>query len=461
MVTALASNRSGQRRHRALMAGLLFVVLAAGGLVVADLDAEQRRAADDRVVLAQTGSVQSALQSELYRSVNLGQGLRSILVANPAIASEPDRIEVMLADAYAQGVHVRSIGIAPDDVIRFVYPRAGNEAALGVAYRAVPEQWADVLRARVSGRTVLAGPLDLLQGGTAMVSRTPVFLTDGTYWGVVTLVLDLDSLLAEVADITSDTDIQWAVRSLAQGGEPGVVVTGDPDLFERGATRQFEVPDGVWEVAAISARASGVDVRGLVTRLLTLVVSAALAWAAYRVSRIRDDVVALSRHDPLTGLPNRRLLYDRFDQAMALADRADRPLHVLYLDLDDFKPVNEVHGHQGGDRVLAELGRRLAARVRASDTVARIGGDEFVVLAPDTDTPGVRQLAIDLQEMLAEPIAVDDHQIVVGASVGIARFPEDGTSMDELLHAADARMYQAKRERRAGATAADGEWVSY
>jgi sensor domain CHASE-containing protein len=149
MVTALASNRSGQRRHRALMAGLLFVVLAAGGLVVADLDAEQRRAADDRVVLAQTGSVQSALQSELYRSVNLGQGLRSILVANPAIASEPDRIEVMLADAYAQGVHVRSIGIAPDDVIRFVYPRDGNEAALGVAYRDVPEQWADVQRARV------------------------------------------------------------------------------------------------------------------------------------------------------------------------------------------------------------------------------------------------------------------------------------------------------------------------
>jgi diguanylate cyclase (GGDEF)-like protein len=88
---------------------------------------------------------------------------------------------------------------------------------------------------------------------------------------------------------------------------------------------------------------------------------------------------------------------------VALADRADRPLHVVYLDLDDFKPVNEVHGHQGGDRVLAELGRRLAARVRASDTVARIGGDEFVVLAPDTDTVGVRQLAIDLQEMLADP----------------------------------------------------------
>jgi len=459
MVKALVSSRSGQRRPRAFMAGLLFVVLAVGGLVVAELDAEQRRSADDRVVLAQTGAVQSALQSELYRSVNLGQGLRSILVANPAFEAEQDRIEIMLADAYAQGVHVRSIGIAPDDVIRFVHPREGNEAALGVRYRDLPGQWGDVQRARVTGQTVLAGPVDLVQGGSAMVSRTPVFLTDGSYWGVVTLVLDLDSLLDDVAAVTSDADIQWAVRALAQGDGSGAVVTGDPDLFEDGVTRQFEVPDGVWEVAAVGASAT--DLRGLVTRLLALAVAAALSWAAYRVSRVHEDVIALSLHDPLTGLPNRRLLYERFEQAVALAERADRPLHVLYLDLDGFKPVNEDFGHGAGDQVLAELGRRLAARVRAADTVGRIGGDEFVVLAPDTDPAGARQLVDNFREVMAEPVRVAGHDVVVGASFGIARFPEDGTSMDDLLHAADARMYESKRERRARGSASTSERVSY
>lgn len=149
--------------------------------------------------------------------------------------------------------------------------------------------------------------------------------------------------------------------------------------------------------------------------------------------------------DPLTGLPNRHALQTALDHAVARARRTSRAVAVLFLDLDGFKAVNDVHGHARGDRVLQELARRIAGRTRDMDTVARLGGDEFVVVMEDLERGRhAATLAAKLSAACAEPIVVDGHTHELSASIGISVCPDDGVDAAALIRHADAAMYAAK-----------------
>ncbi|MBI4492244.1 MAG: diguanylate cyclase [Chloroflexi bacterium] len=150
-------------------------------------------------------------------------------------------------------------------------------------------------------------------------------------------------------------------------------------------------------------------------------------------------------HDALTGLPNRTLLYDRLHQALLVAQREHASLAVLVMDLDRFKEVNDTLGHHAGDAVLQQVGQHLRAALRASDTIARLGGDEFAVLLPQTDEAGAVVAARKLLQALEEPCSVEEQRLQLGASIGIALYPEHGQESDLLLRHADAAMYAAKR----------------
>lgn len=164
-------------------------------------------------------------------------------------------------------------------------------------------------------------------------------------------------------------------------------------------------------------------------------------------ARIRE----MALHDALTGLPNRRLLNDRLAQAMARGERLTRSVAVLFLDLDGFKPVNDACGHDAGDVVLIEVGRRLAAGVRAVDTVARLAGDEFVVVL--ADLPGAADaevIAAKLVAAMAVPVVEGERQHRITASIGIALWPVHGQGVEDLLRVADQGMYAAKKAGKNG-----------
>jgi diguanylate cyclase (GGDEF)-like protein/PAS domain S-box-containing protein len=154
-----------------------------------------------------------------------------------------------------------------------------------------------------------------------------------------------------------------------------------------------------------------------------------------------DRLAYRALHDPLTGLPNRTLLTDRLEQAVRAVARERGGVAVLYLDLDDFKEVNDTHGHRAGDQVLIEVARRLRAAVRPADTVARLGGDEYAVVAEGLPAPDALALAERVREALRPAIG----DLVVVASVGTAHSSTVGLDADALLHEADADMYRAKR----------------
>jgi diguanylate cyclase (GGDEF)-like protein/PAS domain S-box-containing protein len=177
-------------------------------------------------------------------------------------------------------------------------------------------------------------------------------------------------------------------------------------------------------------------------------VSSVLSTALQRIDS-EARLAYLAQFDPLTGLPNRALLADRFSQMIVQAKRRGSPLAVLFIDLDEFKAVNDTLGHAGGDGLLREVAARLQAAVRTGDTVARISGDEFAVVVADLlrpeDAALVAQKVID---NLAEPVQIQDSEVFVTASVGIAAFPADGADAETLIGAADAAMYRAKQSGR-------------
>jgi diguanylate cyclase (GGDEF)-like protein/PAS domain S-box-containing protein len=159
-----------------------------------------------------------------------------------------------------------------------------------------------------------------------------------------------------------------------------------------------------------------------------------------------EEVKRLAFFDPLTRLPNRRLLSDRLEQAIARTRRASGMLALLYLDLNKFKPVNDMYGHAAGDELLCLVAQRMSACVRASDTVARVGGDEFVVLIPDVkQLPDALQVADKLHVQLSQPFILPSGVVInISSSIGVALYPTHGIGEEDLQRAADVAMYAAK-----------------
>lgn len=159
----------------------------------------------------------------------------------------------------------------------------------------------------------------------------------------------------------------------------------------------------------------------------------------------QDEWEKQANYDALTKLPNRLLLTDRLRQAMAQSRRTGLLLAVCYLDLDGFKPINDVYGHEAGDRVLIEVANRLSHSVRAGDTVARVGGDEFVLLLWGLENVQECDQTLDrLVSDIDSPILLENQQVSVTASIGVTVFPNDGDTPTQLTAQADSAMYRSK-----------------
>ncbi|MGV8894695.1 MAG: EAL domain-containing protein [Burkholderiaceae bacterium] len=162
----------------------------------------------------------------------------------------------------------------------------------------------------------------------------------------------------------------------------------------------------------------------------------------------QDHIQHLARFDALTGLPNRVLLTDRTNQALSMAQRSHTSLALLFLDLDRFKNVNDSLGHSIGDALLVALAQRLSAGVREQDILSRLGGDEFILVLPETDAAGAAHIARILLEAMAKPYQIKLHELTITASIGIALYPDNAVDFESLSKCADIAMYRAKHDGR-------------
>ncbi|MCX7627880.1 MAG: EAL domain-containing protein [Methylophilaceae bacterium] len=172
----------------------------------------------------------------------------------------------------------------------------------------------------------------------------------------------------------------------------------------------------------------------------------ALRYAMER-KRLEEQLYKLAHQDSLTGLANRKLFYDRLKTALATARRHELPLALLLLDINDFKPINDTHGHQAGDQLLQEVARRITECVREADCVARIGGDEFTLILADIREAGdAAAAARKILSQFERPFSIQGRELTVHASIGISLYPDDAAHLEDLVRAADTAMYRAKKE---------------
>ncbi|WP_439146227.1 diguanylate cyclase [Vibrio sp.] len=394
--------------------------------------------------------IEAAIVSDMYILNNFS----TLVTINPD--SDMKSWDKIAQNIIRDGYHIRLIGLAEDDILNFVYPMEGNEQILGIDYRDHPTQWESVEIARNIGNTFIAGPFDLFQGGQALITRTPIFRDppfNKDYWGVSSAVIDLDELYEDVGIGKIENKYELAIRGANSSGKEGPIFHGEQHVFTNAfATEQVNFPYGGWFLALSGNEHVLMDVpwyRIQIVRLVGYTIMFVLAigfMIIYRLYRIADS---RSMHDELTMLPNRRYFMYSLKQAFKVTQKQRaRTFAVVNIDLDGFKAINDTFGHAAGDQVLIECAKRIKSELRVSDLVARIGGDEFLVLLPRIiDEQHASSIVAKLRRAICTtPVVYEVHSIYLRISVGWILHNNNYDDVDALLKAADEKMYEQKRQ---------------
>ncbi|AXY02621.1 sensor domain-containing diguanylate cyclase [Vibrio alfacsensis] len=371
-------------------------------------------------------------------------------------ARDQSKLDMVVNQTLEKGRHITSIGIAPNDVITHVYPLQGNERAIGLNYRSSPQQWAQVQKAKEIEGIFIAGPVTLTQGGFGLIVRVPIF-TDSPknahYWGMVSATIDFNALLEDTGIREFSQAYHVVLRGYDSSGLLGEVFFGQLQPNETVRIKErVNFPYGGWsmEVHSSSEFERGVpwyivNVSRLVGYSILLVISIAML-VIYRLYRVAND---RALHDELTHLPNRRYFMQTLNQQFEIAKRYKKrySFALINVDLNKFKAVNDNYGHSAGDGVLIACAQRIKKSLRRSDTVARVGGDEFLILIHNPVTEANVKLLVDKlkQEVFSEPVVYGNGHIRFNASLGYAMFHPSIASPEAMLKVADEWMYADKR----------------
>ena len=411
---------------------------------VKNLETEKRL---DTIAFGHT--LKSRVDRELNALLFISRGLSSYIKVYHRDL-DPVKLNAILADLYANSRHVRHLGIAVGYQVSYIYPLKGNEKALQLNYQNAPEQLSKIQQAIATKQGVLDGPLTLFQGGQALVYRYPIFIDD-QYWGSISTVINTASFFEAAFSGMPADRYEFAIRKIGEHGEPGNIFYGDPKLFNDKNVVMVanEVPNGKWQWAILNKAPYRIASTTVILRALGWLFSLVVALSVLMMLRERRQLAKDALHDGLTGLANRRLLMDRIEQHLfGLERNQGETCSVVLFDLNGFKKINDTHGHHAGDAVLKSVAQRVAKEVRSEDTVARLGGDEYViVLNHEKNSPLLDALKERLSEAIQAPTEFHGHQLVVGASIGAATYPQDGLTAEELINAADAAMYRVKKNR--------------
>lgn len=532
--------------------------------------------------------VRARIEGVINSNILLVQGFSSVVSTNPDI--DQQYFSQIGRDITKNSTIIRNIAAAPDMVISLMYPIEGNEAAIGLDYNKHPQQRDAAYKVIETGKLILAGPVQLKQGGVGFIARIPVYTNVGLetrFWGLLSSVMDVDRFYREAGLFDQSLDLLIAIKGRDAKGKDGELFFGPESIYQQSpVTETINLPYGSWQLAAIPRH--GWLTRppylwqtrsvALITTLLLLsliyvkvksnsqrkLLTSDLKAANHRFTSVLDgmnaavyvadmqdyevlyanpktletfgqDIVgkkcwqtlqsgqtgpcdfctnpqlidengsanpcfrnemvntvtgswihteaqaipwddghlvrlavgtdiskmkeneallheahknleAIAYYDPLTDLPNRRLLAEKFDQMVKLNQRTDNKLAICYLDLDGFKRINDQFGHKTGDELLIQVAYKLKNVLREGDTIARWGGDEFSLILTIDILGDLHEIMQRILSTVSGKYALDEANAFISASIGVAIYPQDETDLDSLLRQADQAMYTAKQK---------------
>lgn len=396
--------------------------------------------------------VRSNLEASLYKDTYLADSLATVITIDPDFAIK--NWSTIAGKLLEKARYVRNVSLAPDNIVSRVFPVEGNKGAVGFDFSTRPEQLKTVMLAKNLQSVYIAGPVELVQGGVAIIARYPIFSdypTNRNYWGSVSVVMSYQRLLND-SGVTNFQGAEIAIRKQGVDGAAAQVFYGDESIFDDPDIKYpVTLPSGKWLLAANfhlknieHIQLTEVIVRsiGSFTALL-LYISVALLYRNYQYAYKN------SLHDELTRLPNRRFIITLLNRLMARTDN-QQPFTLLNIDLNGFKLVNDNLGHEAGDELLKYVANRLTDSIRASDKVARFGGDEFMVILQGVSKPEQVEKVVKKihQSVESDSFVWQGNSIQLSLSIGYSIYYGQEISAKQLLSNADKDMYQQKKSRK-------------
>ncbi len=369
-------------------------------------------------------------------------------------------------DDYANSVlesvgGVSNLQLAPKGIISFIYPLEGNEKALGHDVLADDARSKEALLAVKTKMLTLAGPFELIQGGIAVIGRKPIYLParkGDVFWGFASALIYLEELLkaTELDSLEAKGYSYQLFRIHPDTGDKNVFAKSVSNLTDDTYMVSIQVPNADWTLE-MSRSEPVKNSRAVIGYIISVIVGFFAAWIAFYIleqpKKLRKVVYQKTRelnfqanNDELTGLYNRRYLSEQLERVLKENTRYHHPAALMYMDLDNFKRVNDVMGHGAGDELLKQIAIRLKEAVRESDIVTRLGGDEFGILLLDSESVSdARRIAEKLMHVVERPVYLNGKPFEVSLSIGITMIPTDGDDNETILKNADMAMYSAKK----------------
>ncbi len=408
----------------------------------------------EQIVTTQAATIERRLSSLLSSTYMLAQEVRQSEGRFQNFEQYADDVINTLGD-------ISLLQLAPNGIIERVHPLKGNEKSLGHNLLEDKARSKEALLTMKANKLTLAGPFKLVQGGVGIVGRNPVFLEkDGKdyFWGFTIALIFLSDLLdgTELTQLYNRGYEYELSRIHPDTGKRDIFSHSKNKLGENAVFKSINIPNGVWRMG-ISRHSTdsayiylGVGASFIVALLFSLLLHRILLEPERLRTQIKEKTEALNQmafHDELTGLVNRRFLGDKLEQEIRnLRRRGEGHIAIMYLDLDDFKRINDTMGHEMGDRLLQTVAARLRDTVRQNDIIARLGGDEFAVILLDLASPDhARVMAEKIIENIQRPIQLGPRKIVISTTIGITLTPDDSTEILELFRNADLAMFASKQ----------------
>lgn len=449
---------------------------------------EQQRMHAERLHLGVLASDKTyAIQTTIERALSATHAIGAMVRQSKGSTFEFEGIAEQLLPLYPS---IKMLGLSPGGVITKVVPLQGNERAIGFNQLQDPLQSREAFLAKDTGQLTLAGPLKLVQGRLGMVARLPVFLEGSSpaskpvFWGFVSATLYFPEAIEGVRlhQLEEQGLAYQLSRTHPDSGHKQVLTASTAPLEAHPVVQQLTIPNNVWTLEVAPIKGWGNPVGLAVQAVLGIIFSLVLAYATRLLLELKHhkvgleslvtrrtqemtsaqnelqatltEVKQLAFYDPLTKLPNRRLLQDRLQQALAVSARSGQHGALQFIDLDNFKTLNDTLGHGVGDLLLEQVGLRLTGCMREGDTVARLGGDEFVVmlesLSKDTSEALVqaRKVGEKVLNAINQPYRLLEHDVNITPSIGVTLYSGHQDTMENLLKQADLAMYQSKTAGR-------------
>lgn len=345
---------------------------------------------------------------------------------------------------------VINVSILPDGIVKYVHPMAGNEKAIGDNVFEMPNRKKEAELAKELKLPILCGPYELTQGGTGLIMRKAIFNEnehgEEEFWGLVAVVMNAEEIFKDLYfDEIEKAGYAFELSSNLYTCEPTLIQKKGNFNPDRAMYTTISFPNGMW-VIGIS---KNIDYTQIISVAIVFIFGLLLSIARFKELRKKERELENIKNeilmDNLTGLYNRKRL-DAFERKLI---HDSIPFTIFFIDLNDFKLINDTYGHDFGDRLLISIANKFTSIIRESDLAIRIGGDEFIVILTGVVKPEtMTDFCSRLDKIQQEKIILDDIEIKPSLSYGFASYPKDAQSLEDIMQCADARMYANKKQQK-------------